>query len=143
MNTDFPGSLLDSTVFIAAAFPRERHHKKAREIVSSVEEGLLGKPVVSDYIVDEVVTFVRKRKNAIASIEVLDAMLYSRNLNIVKVEGRHFEAGMQLFRTYEGLSFTDAVSVAVMRDLGIVVIYSFDSGFDAVPAIVRLTSIRR
>ena len=50
---------------------------------------------------------------------------------------------MQLFRTYEGLSFTDAVSVAVMRDLGIVVIYSFDSGFDAVPAIVRLTSIRR
>ena len=138
MNTDFSGSLLDSTVFIAAAFRRERHHEEGREIVSSVEEGLLGKAVVTDYIVDEVVAFVRKRKSAIASIEVPDAMLYSRNLDVVKVEGRHFEAGMQLFRTYEGLSFTDCTSFNVMERYGVTHAFTFDrhfrdAGFKTIP----------
>ena len=134
-------SLLDTTVFIAAAFPREKHHKEGRAIITSVEEGALGKPVITDYILDEVVTFVRKRKGAAASIEMLDAITHSPRLRLVKVETRHFEAGLQLFRTYEGLSFTDAVSVAVMRDLDIEVIYSFDSDFDGIPGIVRLTTV--
>jgi len=134
-------SFLDTTVFIAATFPKEKHHKEGREIIASVEEGALGKPVITDYILDEVVTFVRRRKGAAASIEILDAMVYSPHLRFVKVESRHFEAGLQLFRTYERLSFTDAVSVAVMRDLDIEVIYSFDSDFDGIPRIVRLTIV--
>ena len=132
---------LDTTVFIAAAFPNEKHHKEGKAIIASVEEGVLRTPVITDYILDEVVTFVRKRKSAAASIEVLDAIVYSPRLRFVKVEDRHFEAGLQLFRTYEKLSFTDAVSVAVMRDLNIEVIYSFDSDFDGIPRIVRLTSM--
>ncbi|MCP8308576.1 MAG: type II toxin-antitoxin system VapC family toxin [archaeon] len=134
-------SFLDTTVFIAAAFPREKHHEEGRTIITSIEKGILGKPVVTDYIIDEVVTFVRKRKSASASIEVLDTIVYSPHLSFVKVEDRHFEAGLQLFRTYERLSLTDAVSVAVMRDLNIEVIYSFDSDFDGVPGIVRLTGV--
>jgi len=134
-------SLLDTTVFIAAAFPREKHHEEGRAIITSVEEGALGKPVITDYILNEAVTFVRKRKDAAASIEMLDAIIHSPRLRLVKVENRHFEAGLQLFRTYEGLSFTDAVSVAVMRDLDIEVIYSFDSDFDGIPGIVRLTTV--
>jgi len=134
-------SLLDTTVFIAAPFPREKHHKEGRAIITSVEEGALGEPVITDYILDEVVTFVRKRKGAAASIEMLDAITHSPRLRLVKVESRHFEAGLQIFRTYEGLSFTDAISVAVMRDLDIEVIYSFDSNFDGIPGIVRLTTV--
>ena len=134
-------SFVDSTVFIAVVFLKEKHHKEGKAIITSVEEGALGTFIITDYILDEVVTFVRKRKSAAASIEVLEAMVYSSHLKLVKVENRHFEAGLQLFRTYERLSFTDAVSVAVMRDLNIDVIYSFDSDFDGVPGIVRLTSI--
>ena len=134
-------SLLDTTVFIAAAFPREKHHKEGRSIITSVEEGVLGEPVITDYILDEVVTFVRKKVGAAASIEILDAMANSPRLRLVIVESRHFEAGLQIFRTYEGLSFTDAISVAVMRDLGIEVIYSFNSDFDGIPGIVRLTTV--
>ena len=134
-------SFLDTTVFIAAAFPKEKHHKEGRVIIASVEEGAPGKPVVTDYILDEVATFIRKRKSAAASIETLGAILYSPHLRFVKVEDRHFEAGLQLFRIYERLSFTDAVSVAVMRDLDIEVIYSFDSDFDGIPGIVRSTTV--
>jgi len=46
-----------------------------------------------------------------------------------------------LFRTYGRLSFTDAVSVVVMRDLDIEVIYSFDRDFDGILGVVRLTTV--
>jgi len=134
-------SFLDTTVFIAATFPKEKHHKEGRAILTSIEKGALGKPVITDYILDEVITFVRKRKSIAASIETLDAILYSPRLKLVKVDNRIFEAGIQLFKTYERLSFTDAVSVATMRDLGMEIIYSFDSGFDGIPRITRLTAV--
>lgn len=135
------GSFLDTTVLISAAFPRERRHKEGRAIVRAIEEGIAGRPVFTDYILDELVTFIRRRKGPAESIEALDVMIYSPHLSLVKVEDRHFEAGLQLFRTYERLSLTDAVSVAVMRDLGIGIILSFDSGFDGIPGITRLITI--
>lgn len=134
-------SFLDTTVLIAATFPKEKHHKAGKAIITSVEKGALGKPVITDYILDEAVTFVRKRKSVAASNEMLDAILYSSHLRFVKVDNRIFEAGVQLFRTYERLSFTDAISVATMRDLGIEILFSFDSGFDGIPGIARLTAV--
>jgi hypothetical protein len=133
--------LLDTTIFLAAVFPKEKHHKEGKAIIACVEKGLLGKPVVTDYILDEVVTFVRKKKGVAASIQTLDAIILSPRLRLVKVDNRIFEAGIQLFKTYERLSFTDAVSVATMMDIGIEVIYSFDSGFDGIPGITRLTRV--
>lgn len=130
---------LDTTVFIAAAFLKEKQHKEGKEIVNGVEEGILGKPVITDYILDELVTFVRKKMGTNASIEILDILLSSPKLTIIKVENKHFEAGIQIFKMYERLSFTDAITVAVMRDLKIKTIYSFDSGFDGISGIMRLT----
>jgi len=135
------GSFLDTTVLISAAFPRERHHKEGRAVVTAIEDGIVGRPVFTDYILDELATFIRRRKGPAESNEALDVMLYSPHLSFVKVEDRHFEAGLQLFRTYERLSLTDAVSVAVMRDLGIGFIFSFDGGFDGIPGIIRLTTV--
>jgi len=135
-------SFLDTTLFIAATFPKEKHHNEGKAIITSIEKGALGKPVITDYILDEVITFVRKRKSVAASIETLDVILYSDRLKLVKVDNRIFEAGIQLFKTYERLSFTDAVSVATMRDLEIEIIYSFDSGFDGIPGITRLTAMQ-
>lgn len=132
---------LNTTVFIAAAFPKEKHHKEGKEIINAVEEGILGKPVITDYILDEIVTFVRKKKSTNASIEILDTILSSPKLTLIKVENKHFEAGIQIFKKYERMSFTDAISIAVMRDLNIKTIYSFDSGFDGISGIMRLTTM--
>nr|MDO8080326.1 PIN domain-containing protein [Candidatus Freyarchaeota archaeon] len=134
---------LDTTMFIAAAFPKEKHHKEGKEIINAAEEGILGKPVITDYILDEIVTFVRKKKGTNASIEILDIILSSPNLTLTKVENKHFEAGIQIFKTYERLSFTDAITVATMRDLNTKTIYSFDSGFDGISGIIRLTTIEK
>ena len=43
-----------------------------------------------------------------------------------------------IFKKYPGLSITDASMVAVMEDLGIAQIYTFDGGFDRIEWIGRL-----
>jgi len=139
VNTKNP--FLDTTIFVSAAFPREKHHKEGKETIYAVEEGVLGKPVITDYILDETVTFVRRKKSVNASIEILHIILSPPKITLIKVENRHFEAGIQLFKTYERLSFTDAVSVAVMRSLNIKTIYSFDTGFDGTWVSVFRTSL--
>jgi predicted nucleic acid-binding protein len=49
-------------VFIAVTSPRAKHYEEGGAILASVEKGVLGKPVVTDHILDEVVTFIRKKK---------------------------------------------------------------------------------
>jgi predicted nucleic acid-binding protein len=43
-----------------------------------------------------------------------------------------------IFKKYPGLSITDASTVAVMEELGIKKIYTFDKGFDMIDWVVRL-----
>lgn len=138
MNISVP-CLIDTVVFIAAYFPREIHHREGKDIITALQNHRIKRGQITDYILDEIVTFIRKKGGVSASNQVLDNLLGSPHLEIFKVNKKHFEAGITFFKRYDQLSFTDAVSVAVMKDQAINVIYSFDNGFDAVPGIVRLT----
>jgi len=130
--------LIDTTLFIAAYFPKEVHHKDAKEIVTAIHAQRIREALITDYILDETVTFVRARAGAEASKKVLDTLLSSPNLKLLKINKNHFEAGIAFFKRYDKLSFTDATTVAIMKDKGINLIYSFDSDFDAVPGIARM-----
>lgn len=130
--------LIDTVVFIAGYFPREVHHGDANEIITALQTQRIRGAFITDYILDETVTFVRRRVGVEASNRVLDNLLGSASLELLKVDKTHFEAGIALFKRYDRLSFTDATTVAVMKDQGINLIYSFDSGFDSVPGVVRV-----
>ena len=71
------------------------------------------------------------------SRKILEEILYSE-LGMLKVEQSHLQLAYEIFKKYENLSFTDSTTVALMLDLGIKEIYSFDSDFDSVPGIIRL-----
>lgn len=130
--------LIDTVVFIAAFFPREIHHLQGKEIITALENRQIRQGFITDYILDEVVTLARRRGGVNASNQILDTLLGSPHLEIFKVNQNHFEAGIAFFKRYDQLSFTDAVTVAVMKDQAINIIYSFDTGFDTVPGIVRM-----
>ncbi len=130
---------IDTVVFIAAYFPREVHHLQGKQIITALENSQIKQGLITDYILDEIVTLARRRGGVNASNQILDNLLGSPHLEIFKVNKNHFEAGIAFFKRYDQLSFTDAVTVAVMKDQAISVIYSFDAGFDSVPGIVRMT----
>lgn len=82
-------------------------------------------------------TLTRTKKSAEASKEVLEEIVGSE-IELLKIEQKHLPVAFEIFKKYEKLSFTDCTTVALMLDLEIKEIYSFDNGFDGVPKIIRL-----
>ncbi len=132
-------TLVDSNVLIGAFNPKDEFHKPAARMLSQIEQGKVDKPIITDYILDEVLTFVRRRLGFEKSLEVLEAILSSDILGIEKVDDREVQAGIILFEKNRRLSFTDSVSVAVMDSKGTHRIISFDKDFDSVRGIERLS----
>ena len=58
---------------------------------------------------------------------------------VFPVERRDTEGARDLIHAMRALSARDALHVAIMRRQGVGAILSFDSGFDAVPGISRVT----
>ena len=131
---------IDTVTLFAGFFSDEKHHFKAKKIVEAIAEGSVGNVVYSDYILDELLTLARAKKNAAASNKILEEITNSE-IELIKVEQKHLALAFELFKSYERLSFTDCTTVAIMLDRGIKEIYSFDKGFDSVAKIVRLEEL--
>ena len=58
---------------------------------------------------------------------------------VFPIERRDTERARDLIHAMHTLSARDALHVAIMRRQGVAAILSFDSGFDAVPGISRVT----
>ena len=128
---------VDTVTLFAAFFEDEKHHLKAKKILRAIADGKIKRAVFSDYILDELLTIVRKKKNAAVSNFVLDE-IWNSEIELVKIESKHLALAFEIFKKYPSLSFTDATTVACMFDNKIHEIYSFDRDFDSVPKIVRL-----
>lgn len=132
---------VDSGVWIAAFNKKDEHHKAASKIIRQLLQEQIRKIFISDYVFDEVTTYIRKKISPEASILVAEAMLDSRNIEIIFVSEKSFNASFHIFNMYDQLSFTDASIVVLMKNRKISYIYSFDSGFDSVKEIHRLIAV--
>ena len=56
----------------------------------------------------------------------------------INIDEITFARASTIFKKYPGLSITDASTVAVMEELGIKKVYTFDKGFDMIDWIVRM-----
>ncbi|KUO41453.1 MAG: hypothetical protein AVW06_04385 [Hadesarchaea archaeon DG-33-1] len=132
---------VDSGVWIGAFVPKDAHHEEALSVVKATASGKLDRVLTTAYIFNEVVTYVRRKIGAPQSIKVARALLDSENVKIVHVDEKIFNTAYHMFERYPRLSFTDAVTVVVMKDRGVEQLFSFDRGFDAVKDVRRLETI--
>ena len=133
--------LIDSGVWIGASNPKDAHHMEAAAVLKAVLKGRLGKVYITDFIFNEVVTYIRRKVGRKQSVDVARMLLDSRHIEIIHTDENVFNAAYHMFERYPELSFTDAVSVTIMKDRGIRQIISFDKGFDSVREIIRLERI--
>ncbi|MHA1263914.1 MAG: type II toxin-antitoxin system VapC family toxin [Candidatus Helarchaeota archaeon] len=133
---------IDSGVWIAAYNIKDQYHPEGCQIVTAVVEGKLRQVQISDYIFDEILTYIRKKIGVLASIKVANAMLDSPHLQIIHVDESTFQASFHIFQMYEQLSFTDATTVVIMKNHRITNLFSFDSGFDGIRGIIRFNKLR-
>ena len=131
---------IDTVTLFSGFFADEKNHPNAKKILAAIAEGKIKGVVYSDYILDELLTLSRAKKNLVVSNKILEEIVNSE-IELIKIEQKHLNIAFEIFKTYDKLSFTDSTTIALMLDLGIREIYSFDKGFDSVPKIMRLEEV--
>lgn len=97
--------------------------------------------VINDYILNETVTYLRRKAGYDISIEVLNLLLNPDYFTLLKVTESDLKAAYFFFKQYRKLSFTDACIVSTMISNNIKKIISFDSDFDVIKKIERIDSL--
>ncbi len=124
---------IDTTVWVGASDSNDEFHSSSAEIVKAVRLGILPLALTTDFIIDETVTILGKRKGSGAeqAKEIGKKILVSPRVFTVFIDEVLFVETLEIYPKYKGrLSFTDACSVVVMEKYGIKEVYSHDSDFD-------------
>lgn len=129
--------LVDSGVLIAFLHRRDRRHHAGQEIMEPILRGEHGTPIVTDYVIDEVLTFLVAKGATRTQLDKAIAFVLSDGEEpgaffLHRIEPDHFAEALQFVRRHRErrLSFTDCTCLAIMETLGIHTIASFDNGFD-------------
>ncbi len=126
---------VDTAFFVALKIADDDDHERAEEIFADVLENKYGALLASDYILDEAVTFVRRRtRNYDLAVEVIKMITNSKWVDLKYVTKEEVEAAVVAYKKYndKDLSFTDWVSVKMIEFRGLHGIVSFDGHFDKV-----------
>ena len=134
-------SFIYSGVWIAAFNSKDQYYKEGSKIIEALIENRIKDAHISDFIFNEVVTYIRKKIGIKESIETANALLNSYNIRIIYVDQAIFNASYHIFQRYDQLNFTDSTIVVIMKNLKIKNLFSFDSGFDGIKDISRIIEI--
>lgn len=121
---------VDTSFFKALFDERDDFYNEAVEIFSKISEEKVVL-VTSNYILDETFTVIRKRRGKDKVKELRDFLVKAiPPIRIVRViAGDDAKAWDWFLRDWSDLSFTDCVSFAVMKRLGLENVATFDQHF--------------
>ena len=118
------------TSFLAALFnSRDADHLRAKELMKKIEKGEYGSFATSDYVFDELMTFLQARtKNHDLAVQS-GIFLRSSETTTYYVLPTIFDETWKLFQKRSGLSFTDCSTIELMKANTIKNVASFDQDF--------------
>jgi predicted nucleic acid-binding protein len=130
--------LVDSSIWDAAKRRRDKSHAVAREVLQEIMEGKYGRVVITDYIIDEVVTWLNAHTTHKIAVQTADFFFTSKEIEIEKIDWAVLREARELFRKYDYLSFTDATTAVIAALKGIKYIATLDQdfrklGFNVIP----------
>lgn len=130
---------VDTGVLYAHHDEDASRHESALEAVRSVATGEYGRPFTSEYVYDETVTLVRGRTGRFEPAKRVGDRIrgvdpFPRVFELLHVTKRIFERTVETFERYDdqGLSFTDANTIALVDEYDVDAVVSFDDDFDGV-----------
>jgi len=131
-------AVVDTGVLIGMVDVNDEHHDVAMEIVRGMDHGDLPTGRVTNYIVLETLNWIHNRKRHVKAVETYERLNQSAGFEILHAAQKDFQRAIDLFQTYDRLSFGDATIAAYMQREGIEYLYSFDDDFDVLKHITRL-----
>lgn len=131
-------TVVDTGVLIGMADSDDQHHDIATEIVRGMDHGELPTGRVTNYVILETLNWIHTRQRHEKAVETHTRLNESAGFEILQAAQKDFPRAVDLFKTYETLSFGDATIGAYMQRTGLEYLYSFDDGFDVLDHITRL-----
>jgi len=105
-------TIVDTGVLIGLADVDDDHHDTAMEIVRRMDHGDLPTGQVTNYIVLETLNWIHSRKRHEKAIETYERLNQSAGFEVLHAAQKDFSSALDLFETYDGLSFGDATIAA-------------------------------
>jgi hypothetical protein len=122
---------IDTSAFYALEDADDQHHKDALIIRNrfATHRPTL---VTTHHVLDESVTLIGARLSPQKATRFGNALLASKIIAMVRTDESVEQAGLSLYERFEQsrISFTDCLSFAVMRALGIRKAFAFDRHFE-------------
>lgn len=118
---------VDTGVWYAAHVAEDPAHDEARRLLLSATSEL----VTTDYVVDELLTLLVVRKHRDAAVRVGDDFWTEKSCELVWSSKQNIHAAWKIFAAFDDKmwSFTDCLSYAVMKQLGIGEAFAIDEHF--------------
>lgn len=117
---------IDSSILVAYANKDDQNHAESEKIIKEMFSDKYGKPVISDYIFDEVVTVCLARTKSIEITKTLGNYLLNSQIILLRIDDNSFDEAWDIFSKSGKLSFTDCTAIALMKTIGIPYLATFD-----------------
>jgi predicted nucleic acid-binding protein len=127
-----PDVFIDTSGFYAILVKKDDRHRQASDFMREAARKRL-RFAATDYVLDETATLLQARGH-IQVVNLFFASVFeSRVCRIIWTDADRFQQAKSLFlrRLGQGWSFTDCLSVVVMKDLGLREVLSKDFHFEA------------
>jgi len=122
---------VDTTIWASAIDASDALHEDGSAVLKALADGRLPSALTTDFVLDETLTLLKMRGGRPDTIaKAIASIISSPNLDLVFVDDALFDAALRTYQKYERLSFTDAVTVAIMQKRKIKEIFSHDEDFD-------------
>jgi len=125
---------IDTGAFLAYRNKKDKYHKVADRLFREALKGKFGQLYTSDYIYDEALTLAITRTRNISVAMDIAQVIQSPRIKMIFVYAGLLERSTRIFKQYSerNLSFTDAVSMEIMSEFGIIKYFGFDGHFEGI-----------
>jgi predicted nucleic acid-binding protein len=118
---------VDTGAFLALYLRRDQYHREAAKIFPSLPLPF----ATSNHVIDELATLLGRIAGDRYAADRMDDLYTSQSSEILRSTREDETEAIRLMRKYadKGVSFTDCISLAIMRRLGMRIAFTFDRHF--------------
>jgi predicted nucleic acid-binding protein len=122
---------VDTSAWYAVEVEDDVNHEAAFKFLSNIASGKHGVSITTDYVLDEVLTLLRSRRDLDSATLFIDKIKKSKSVRLFWIDEGLFEKALVIFQKSDrkSWSFTDCTSFALMQELSISEAFTFDRHF--------------
>ena len=135
---------IDTTFWVGDADTNDDFHRSAHNVIEALRTGKTPSGLTTDFILDETVTILGKRRGfgAGKAANVAERIMTSPRVFTIYIDETLMNESLKLFPEHRGkLSLTDVASLVVMRRYDVKRIFSHDHDFNGLKGIDRSESL--